>query len=74
MDLQIRDNVIDPILYLCLMQAEPILIPKSNRMTLARLFAQLGYRTGAEIGVGSGPYSETICQANPGVKLYCIDA
>ncbi len=67
-------NTVDPIIYLCAIQADPVLIPRSNRVTLARLFCQLGYKTGAEIGVGSGPYSEAICQHNPGVQLYCIDA
>ena len=68
------NTLIDPIVYLCMMQVEPVVIPRSNRLTLARLFGQMGYRAGAEIGVGSGPYSEAICLANPGVHLYCVDA
>jgi hypothetical protein len=68
------EDRIDPIVYLCTIQADPVLIPGSTRITLARLFGQLGYRTGAEIGVGSGPYSEVICLHNPGVKLFAVDA
>jgi len=41
---------------------------------LAELFGYLGYKRGAEIGVGSGPFSELICQKVPGVELYCVDA
>lgn len=41
---------------------------------LASLWAELGFKTGAEIGVESGRYSATICKTNPDVKLYCIDA
>jgi SAM-dependent methyltransferase len=37
------------------------------------LFNTFGYTVGAEIGVGSGIYSEIICQQVPGVKLYCVD-
>jgi len=72
-DHPLKDKI-DPIIYLCLLQADPIVIPSSSRITLARLFSQMGYEAGAEIGVGSGPYSEIICCANPGVHLYCIDA
>ena len=32
------------------------------------------YKVGAEIGVGGGVFSEMICQRNPGVKLFCVDA
>lgn len=52
----------------------PVEIPNTTREDLARLFADLGYRTGAEIGVEQGLFSETICRANPGVKHYCVDA
>ncbi len=40
---------------------------------LASLFAELGYKVGAEIGVEQGLYSETMSRANPGVKIFCID-
>ena len=52
----------------------PIEIPDVGRATLAALFNELGYKEGAEIGTESGRYAEILCKANPGVKLYCIDA
>lgn len=51
----------------------PILVPSSDRLELARLFCDLGYRVGAEIGVERGCYSEALCKAIPGLKLYCVD-
>ncbi len=50
-------------------------IPNTGRFqTLAPLFHDLGFKTGAEIGVFEGKYSECICKANPGVELYCVDS
>lgn len=37
------------------------------------LYAELGLRVGAEIGVDRGLFAADICKANPGVKLYGID-
>ncbi|HUS89913.1 MAG TPA: class I SAM-dependent methyltransferase [Desulfosporosinus sp.] len=48
-------------------------IPGFTRDDMARLFGELGYKTGAEIGVREGKFSETLCKSNPDVKLYCID-
>jgi len=44
-----------------------------SRDSLARLFNKLGYKTGAEIGVNKGAYSQVLCTKIPGVELYCID-
>jgi len=44
-----------------------------RRTELAKLFHELGFKTGAEIGVDRGMYSQILSEANPGVKLYCID-
>jgi predicted O-methyltransferase YrrM len=55
-------------------QEMPIQLPDSNRVTLAKLFAELGYRTGAEIGTYSGSFAVTMSINNPKVKLYCVDA
>ena len=44
-----------------------------TRDDLALYFKERGYKTGAEIGVDRGLYSEVLCKSNPGVKLYCID-
>lgn len=51
----------------------PIEIPNIGRNGLPELFHELGFKVGAEIGVLEGEYSEILCKANPGIKLYCID-
>lgn len=48
-------------------------IPNINREDLAKLFGELGYQVGAEIGVHKGSYSELLCQVNPNLHLYSID-
>jgi predicted O-methyltransferase YrrM len=55
-------------------QRMPIEIQGTARLTLACLFKELGYRTGAEIGTYSGSFAITLSINNPGFKLYCIDA
>jgi len=44
-----------------------------KRNELGKLFNELGYKTGAEIGVYKGEYSEVLYLGNPEMKLYCID-
>lgn len=51
----------------------PVEIPLIGRKSLARLFAELGFDSGAEIGVREGEYSEILCKANPKLRLYGID-
>lgn len=51
----------------------PIALRVTRHGGLTKLWAELGYKVGAEIGVDRGRFSEEICQANPGVKLYCVD-
>ena len=51
----------------------PIMIPNSSRRDLAKLFQELGYRTGAEIGTGRGSYAISLNRYNPECRLYCID-
>jgi len=46
----------------------------NTREDLAQYFNELGFTTGAEIGVLAGLYSAVLCEANPGLKLFCIDA
>jgi hypothetical protein len=48
-------------------------IPNIGRNDLAKLFAELGYKVGAEVGVAAGLYSEVLCRSNPNLLLYCID-
>ena len=47
-------------------------IPDCSRDELPELFKQLGFTTGAEIGVAKGEYSELFCKA--GLKIYSVDA
>ncbi|OGH41728.1 MAG: hypothetical protein A3H79_00895 [Candidatus Levybacteria bacterium RIFCSPLOWO2_02_FULL_36_8b] len=44
-----------------------------NRQELAKYFAELGFKTGVEVGVYKGGYSIDLCLANPELKLYCVD-
>ena len=55
-------------------QPFPIVLPGKNRADLARIFAGLKYRTGAEIGTARGSYAITLSINNPKCKLYCVDA
>jgi predicted O-methyltransferase YrrM len=75
MDLETSDNLLQIISQynLSVNDPLPITIPGTDRVTLARLFNQLGYRVGAEIGVERGLYAETLCREIPGVKLYGVD-
>jgi predicted O-methyltransferase YrrM len=51
----------------------PLEIPSIGRHGLAKLFGELGFGVGAEIGVLEGEFSEVLCRANPKLKLYSID-
>jgi predicted O-methyltransferase YrrM len=51
----------------------PIEIPDMDRIELAALFSDLGYKVGAEIGVERGFYSLELLRNNPGLRLYCVD-
>jgi hypothetical protein len=44
-----------------------------RRTKLPGLFAELGFKEGAEIGVEEGLFSEELCQAIPGLRLHCVD-
>jgi Methyltransferase domain len=48
-------------------------IPNIGRGHLTELFAELGFTSGAEIGVRRGHYSEQLCRANPNLHLLSID-
>jgi hypothetical protein len=54
-------------------QRSPIEIPNVGRNQMADLFNELGYKTGVEIGVRGGEYSEILCKAIPDVKLHGVD-
>ena len=51
----------------------PLEIPNVGRDDLAQLFAHLDFKVGAEVGTERGLYAETLCQAVPRLKLYCVD-
>lgn len=51
----------------------PIEIPNTNRVTLAKLFGELGFKVGAEIGVEQGLYSKVLFENNPGLELHLVD-
>ncbi len=51
----------------------PIEIPNIGRDNLPSLFRELGFKTGAEVGVYLGDYSEKLCKGNQNLKLYYID-
>jgi predicted O-methyltransferase YrrM len=40
---------------------------------LVHLYKELGYKEGAEVGTAEGRFAKAVCEANPGVKLHCID-
>lgn len=44
-----------------------------DRIELAKYFASLGFKKGAEIGVAGGDYSQKLCQNIPGLELHCVD-
>lgn len=51
----------------------PVEIPNAGRDDLAKLFAELNFRVGVEIGVEQGLYTEVLCETNPRAKIYGVD-
>ncbi len=45
-----------------------------NRAGLARYFAELGFKKGAEIGVFQGHYSTMLLETIPNLNLLCVDS
>lgn len=45
----------------------------NRRHDLAKLFAQKGFKIGAEVGVAGGKFSKALVDTNPGLKLYLVD-
>lgn len=48
-------------------------VPNIGRDDLAKLYAELNFTKGAEVGVERGYYSEVLLKANPNLHLSCID-
>ena len=44
-----------------------------SRIELGNYFHERGYKVGAEVGVACGFFSEVLCKAIPGLKLYAVD-
>lgn len=54
-------------------QKSPIKLRYSRFTELPRLFKNLGFKVGAEIGVSRGLYSKNLFLKIPKLKMYCID-
>src|SRR5512147_8779 len=51
----------------------PIAIERTNRKDMAQTLAELGFTTGAEVGVAQGHHSLILCENIPGLHLYAVD-
>lgn len=54
-------------------QASPIGMNCSRKITLPRIFKNLGFGVGVEVGVERGVYSKVLVREIPGLKLYGVD-
>lgn len=48
-------------------------IPNMDRTDLAKLYSELNFNFGVEIGVDRGEYSEIMCKTNPDLHLFGVD-
>ena len=55
-------------------KGNPHKIEKFLRDDMYRLFAELGYTTGLEVGVEKGKNAQTMFEIIPGLKLYGVDS
>lgn len=46
---------------------------RGTRVDLARLFAQLEFYNGVEVGTRDGTFSKILCENNPQLVLHCVD-
>jgi hypothetical protein len=53
------------------LKGNPCIIPDSNRDDFPNFIVKSGYKTGAEIGVHRGEFTEKFCKM--GLKMYAID-
>ena len=56
-----------------LSQESPIMVARGRHKDVPKLFAKLGFKKGAEVGVYQGDYSRKLLKRIPGLKLYGID-
>lgn len=52
---------------------EQIFVPGMNRVGLYKLFAEMGFKKGAEIGVYNGENAKDMFNVIPGLRLYLVD-
>jgi hypothetical protein len=55
-------------------QPSPVQVKPFTRTDLAKLFSELWFNEGAEIGVFTGEYSIILLRANPSLHLRCVDS
>lgn len=52
----------------------PIEIPNAGRNDLVNLLHELDFKVGVEVGIAMGDYSKKLCETNPQMQLYGVDA
>lgn len=50
-----------------------VITVRAGRLGLSKLCADLGFTTGAEIGVWKGKWSAQLCKDNPKLHMLCVD-
>lgn len=53
--------------------ARPHVLIRSDRETIYKLFAELGYKVGCEVGLKKGKNAQTMFECIPNLKLYGVD-
>ncbi len=48
-------------------------LAKTDRIGLAKMYHDLGFNKGVEIGVREGKHAKILCDNNPNINLTCID-
>jgi len=66
--------IVDKFNLSAMLSRNPIEIPNVGRDDLARLFHELSFKSGAEIGVELGYYTEVLGRENPAATIYGVDA
>lgn len=51
----------------------PLELPNVSRGDLAKVFTELGFSKGAQVGTWEGTYTTQLCAANPKLKLIGVD-
>jgi len=51
----------------------PVYLEGFGRKDLAKLYRELGYRKGAEVGVAGAKHSKMMCEQIPELELLCVD-